>query len=151
MKSNILVLRHQKFTNNQICLAVFSIIIYACWNVRRSAFQRHLLLSVPKEILKSIVFCFQVLAQQRVHPHGFTFLQWKDRTGYPQGAVRAALKAQALSLQLNHSQANCCTILSHSHSPETASCSSAPMLFFWNSLQPITNATSPLVMWTLGQ
>lgn len=82
-----------KFTNNQICLAVFFIIIYLCWNISSSVFQRHLLLSVPKEILKSTVFHFQVLSQQCVHPHRFTFLQSKDRTGYPQGAGWAALNS----------------------------------------------------------
>lgn len=109
MKSNIHVLRHPKFTNNQIC-AGFSTSIYVetCQHFKDTS------CAVPEEIPKSTVFHFQVLCQQCGHPRCFTFLQWKGRTGYPQGAGQAALKTPAFH---NHSHTNLC----HNHSPGRAS------------------------------
>lgn len=139
-----------KFTNNQICLAGFFIIIYLCWNISSSVFQRHLLLSVPKEILKSTVFHFQVLSQQCVHPHGFTFLQSKDRTRYPQGAGWAALNS---STQFAAKPFPCQLLCKPLPQPLTwkniLTFQLCVHAIFW-TLQLITNASSMLVMWIPG-
>lgn len=145
MKSNLSVLRHPKFTTNQI-VSFFPVITYFCWKLRQFWVSKTLLTPIPQKGFRSWLFPFHT-------PYWF-FHSFSKRTALSLGCRRGSSEdssteftARPFPRQLHEARVTATHLKEHLAAPHLQPS------YFSASLQLITNvlyrgqAAVPLALW----